>query len=139
MYKKCIISCKNSLNRENFLNLMVKSFSGGSVMRDDFRFALDAVLDNRRRMWLTVAIIAVGVASLVGIQTAVSILADEVAGSLGRAGAGLFTLQAKEDAPPISYRQAVTTCRKGHLSCAKPELFWASGGARPRLPRPSGQ
>ena len=76
-------------------------------MRDSFRFALDAVLDNRRRMLLTVAIIAVGVASLVGIQTAVSILADEVAGSLGRAGTGLFTLQAKEDAPPISYRQAV--------------------------------
>ena len=75
-------------------------------MRDYFRFALDSVLCNRRRMLLTVAIIAVGVASLVGIQTAVSILADEVAGSLGRAGAGRFTLQAKEDAPPISYRQA---------------------------------
>ena len=74
-------------------------------MRDDFRFALDSVLANRRRMWLTVAIIAVGVASLVGIQTAVSILADEVAGSLGRAGAGRFTLQAKEDAPPITLRQ----------------------------------
>lgn len=75
-------------------------------MRDDFRFALDSVLVNRRRMLLTVAIIAVGVASLVGIQTAVSILADEVAGSLGRAGAGFFTLQAKKEAPPISYRQA---------------------------------
>ena len=75
-------------------------------MRDVFRFALDSVLANRRRMWLTVAIIAVGVASLVGIQTAVSILADEVAGSLGRAGAGRFTLQAREDAPPITLRQA---------------------------------
>lgn len=75
-------------------------------MRDDFRFALDSVLVNRRRMLLTVAIIAVGVASLVGIQTAVSILADEVAGSLGRAGAGFVTLQAKKEAPPISYRQA---------------------------------
>lgn len=75
-------------------------------MRDVFRFALDSVLANRRRMWLTVAIIAVGVASLVGIQTAVSILADEVAGSLGRAGAGRFTLQAVDDAPPITLRQA---------------------------------
>ena len=75
-------------------------------MRDVFRFALDSVLANRRRMWLTVAIIAVGVASLVGIQTAVSILADEVAGSLGRAGAGRFTLQARDDAPPITLRQA---------------------------------
>lgn len=75
-------------------------------MRDDFRFALDSVLVNRRRMLLTVAIIAVGVASLVGIQTAVSILADEVAGSLGRAGAGRFTLQARDDASPITLRQA---------------------------------
>ncbi len=75
-------------------------------MRDVFRFALDSVLANRRRMWLTVAIIAVGVASLVGIQTAVSILADEVAGSLGRAGAGRFTLQARDDASPITLRQA---------------------------------
>ena len=79
-------------------------------MRDDFRFALDLLLASRRRMLLTVAIIAVGVASLVGIQTAVSILADEVAGSLGRAGAGLFTLRAREDAPPISYRQAMAFC-----------------------------
>ena len=51
-------------------------------MRDEIRFALDSLLVNRRRMVLTVAIIAVGVASLVGIQTAVSILADEVAGAL---------------------------------------------------------
>ena len=36
-------------------------------MRDEIRFALDSLLVNRRRMVLTVAIIAVGVASLVGI------------------------------------------------------------------------
>lgn len=75
-------------------------------MRDSFLFALDSVWINRRRTLLTVAIIAVGVASLVGIQTAVSILAEEVAGSLGRAGAGLFTLQAKDEAAPISFREA---------------------------------
>lgn len=79
-------------------------------MRDYFRFALDSVLVNRRRSLLTVAIIAVGVASLVGIQTALAILSDEVAGSLGRAGAGLFTVQAKDDAPPIGFRQAAAFC-----------------------------
>jgi len=84
-------------------------------MRDEIRFALDSLLVNRRRMVLTVAIIAVGVASLVGIQTAVSILADEVAGSLGRAGAGLFTLQAQKEAPPISYRQAKSFCDMFHF------------------------
>ena len=75
-------------------------------MRDVFRFALDAVLANRRRARLTVAIIAVGVASLVGIQTAVAVLADRVVGSFGKLGAGLFTIQPKEDAPPITLRQA---------------------------------
>lgn len=75
-------------------------------MRDFFRFALDAVLANRRRARLTVAIIAVGVASLVGIQTAVAVLADRVVGSFGKLGAGLFTIQPKEDAPPITVREA---------------------------------
>ena len=42
-------------------------------MRDFFRFALDSLSTNRRRVLLTVAIIAVGVASLVGIETAVGV------------------------------------------------------------------
>ena len=76
-------------------------------MRDDFHFAIDAVLTNRRRALLTVAIIAVGVASLVGIQTTVGVLADRVAGSFDKLGASLFTIQPKDDAPPVGYRQAV--------------------------------
>ena len=84
-------------------------------MRDFFRFALDAVLANRRRARLTVAIIAVGVASLVGIQTAVAVLADRVVGSFGKLGAGLFTIQPKEDAPPITVREAGSVL-PGHLS-----------------------
>ncbi|MBQ1679880.1 MAG: ABC transporter permease [Bacteroidales bacterium] len=75
------------------------------MMRDYFRFALDSVLCNRRRVLLTVAIIAVGVASLVGIQTAVAVLAGRVAGSFGKLGASLFTIQAKDDAPPITLKQ----------------------------------
>ena len=74
-------------------------------MRDEIRFALDSLLVNRRRMVLTVAIIAVGVASLVGIQTAVAVLAGRVAGSFGKLGASLFTIQAKDDAPPITLKQ----------------------------------
>ncbi|MBQ2598668.1 MAG: ABC transporter permease [Bacteroidales bacterium] len=102
------------------------------MMRDEIRFALDSLLVNRRRMVLTVAIIAVGVASLVGIQTAVSILADEVAGSLGRAGAGLFTLQAQKEAPPISYRQAKSFCEMSRAasvwSVVKKQAQLRSGG-----------
>jgi putative ABC transport system permease protein len=88
-------------------------------MRDYFRFALDSVLCNRRRVLLTVAIIAVGVASLVGIQTAVAVLAGRIAGSFGKLGASLFTIQAKDDAPPITLRQAqdfVMPGSTGHLA-----------------------
>lgn len=75
-------------------------------MRDVFRFALDAVLSNRRRVLLTVAVIAVGVASLVGIQTAVAVLSARIAGTFDRAGTSLFTIQAEDDAPPVTLRQA---------------------------------
>ena len=75
-------------------------------MRDFFRFALDSLSTNRRRVLLTVAIIAVGVASLVGIETAVGVLTDRVAGSFDRLGAGLFTIRPKEDASPLDTRQA---------------------------------
>lgn len=75
-------------------------------MRDVFRFALDSFSYNRRRVLLTVAIIAVGVASLVGIETAVAVLTDKVVGSFDKMGAGLFSIRPKEDAPPIGGRQA---------------------------------
>ena len=75
-------------------------------MRDYFLFALDSLSTNRRRVLLTVAIIAVGVASLVGIETAVGVLTDRVIGSFDKMGAGLFTIRPKDDAPPIDGRQA---------------------------------
>ena len=75
-------------------------------MRDFFRIALDSLSTNRRRVLLTVAIIAVGVASLVGIETAVGVLTDRVVGSFDRLGAGLFTIRPKEEAPPVDGRQA---------------------------------
>ena len=79
-------------------------------MRDSFRFALDAVSSNRRRFLLTVAIIAVGVASLVGIETAVDVLTRHVVGSFDKLGAGLITIRAKDDAPPLTARQAMAFC-----------------------------
>lgn len=75
-------------------------------MRDFFRSALDAFSTNRRRFLLTVAMLAVGVASLVGIETAVDVLAREVVGSFDKLGAATLLLRPKPDAPPISARQA---------------------------------
>jgi len=76
-------------------------------MRDVFRFALDSFSTNRRRVSLTMAIIAVGVASLVGIETAVDVLTDRVVGSFDKMGAALFSFRPKEEASPIDGRQAL--------------------------------
>ncbi len=76
-------------------------------MRDSFLFAWDSLSANRRRVRITVAIIAVGVASLVGVETAVDVLTDRVAGSFDKLGAGLLTIRSKDDAPPVDSRQAV--------------------------------
>ena len=75
-------------------------------MRDVFRSALDAFSTNRRRFLLTVAMLAIGVTSLVGIETAVDVLAREVVGSFDKLGAATLLLRPKPDAPPISARQA---------------------------------
>ena len=75
-------------------------------MRDVFRSALDAFSTNRRRFLLTVAMLAIGVASLVGIETAVDVLAREVVGSFDKLGATTLLLRPKPHAPPISARQA---------------------------------
>jgi len=75
-------------------------------MRDVFRSALDAFSTNRRRFLLTVAMLAIGVASLVGIETAVDVLAREVVGSFDKLGAATLLLRPRSDAPPISARQA---------------------------------
>ncbi|MBQ6072676.1 MAG: ABC transporter permease [Bacteroidales bacterium] len=75
-------------------------------MRDSFRFIFESVWSNRRRAVLTVAMIAIGISSLVGIQTAVEILSEKVAGTFERGGAGRFTLQPKEDSPPLTLHQA---------------------------------
>ena len=79
-------------------------------MRDVFRSALHAVLLNRRRFLLTVAMLAIGVASLVGIETAVDVLAREVVGSFDKLGAATLLLRPKADAPPIDARQAISFC-----------------------------
>ena len=75
-------------------------------MSDYFRFILDSVFSNRRRALITVAIIAVGVSALVGIQTALDVMADRVAGSFSRMGTGLCTIRPKAGATPLTRQQA---------------------------------
>lgn len=72
----------------------------------NFEIALRALATNRVRTSLTVAIIAVGIMSLVSIQTALEIMTDKVVGSYSRMGAAMFTVSSKEECSPISLREA---------------------------------
>lgn len=75
-------------------------------MRDILETALDAIRINRLRSILTILIIAVGITSLVGIQTAIEVLSREVSDSFGRMGAAKITITAAEKAPPLTVSQA---------------------------------
>ena len=69
-------------------------------MSDILETALDAIRTNRLRSILTILIITVGITSLVGIQTAIEILSNELNDSFGRMGAARMEITAAEKAPP---------------------------------------
>ena len=103
-------------------------------MSDYFRFILDSVFSNRRRALITVAIIAVGVSALVGIQTALDVMADRVAGSFIRMGTGLCSIRPKVGATPLTRQQAeafrdVWCSGKGVAEAA----VWAEGADAVRV------
>lgn len=75
-------------------------------MRDFLETALDAIRTNKLRSVLTILIIAVGITSLVGIQTAIEVLSRELSDSFSRMGAARLTVTAAEKAPPLTVRQA---------------------------------
>lgn len=97
-------------------------------MSDYFRFILDSVFSNRRRAVITVAMIAVGVSALVGIQTALDVMADRVAGSFNRMGTGLCSVRQKEDAAPLTRQQAAAFCAAWRASAGVEAAVWAEGG-----------
>lgn len=97
-------------------------------MSDYFRFILDSVFSNRRRAVITVVMIAVGVSALVGIQTALDVMADRVAGSFNRMGTGLCSVRQKEDAAPLTRQQAAAFCAAWRASAGVEAAVWAEGG-----------
>lgn len=74
------------------------------VMRE-FHMAFDALRSNKLRFILTVSIIAVGITSIVGIQTAIDVLSQQIGGAFGKMGADTFTLRSS---PPAE--DEVRTC-----------------------------
>lgn len=66
-------------------------------MKGFFNMAIDSLLDNRLRSTLTILIIAIGITSLVSIQTAIEGLSRTVERSFGRMGAHCFTISSLEE------------------------------------------
>lgn len=62
------------------------------LQRENFNVALKSVSGNKLRSFLTIAIIAIGIMSLVGIQTAVQALTKQVSDSFSRMGASSFSI-----------------------------------------------
>ncbi|MCI2082619.1 MAG: ABC transporter permease [Bacteroidales bacterium] len=62
------------------------------LQRENFNVALQSVSGNRLRSILTIAIIAIGIISLVGIQTAVEALSNQIAESFSKMGTTSFSI-----------------------------------------------
>jgi len=75
-------------------------------MNENIRTAIRALESNRLRSILTISIIATGIMSIVGIQTAIAILTETVVGSFEKMGAGMFTMQGKQGEATITLREA---------------------------------
>ncbi len=74
---------------------MKMRFGLSPLFRENFSVSSDAVKNNRLRSSLTVAIIATGITSLVGIMTAIDALKNSLNDSFGKMGANSFYITAK--------------------------------------------
>lgn len=81
-------------------------------MGEELIQAVKSLSCNRRRSFLTVSMMAVGVMSIVGIETAVDILAERVAGSFSRMGSDLLTIAPEEGGAPLSFGEAAAFARE---------------------------
>lgn len=73
---------------------------------NDIGTALRSLKGSRLRTRLTVAIMAVGVMSIVGIQTALDIMTEKIAGSFEGMGAWALTISSCEGNRPLSEKEA---------------------------------
>lgn len=79
-------------------------------MNGSFGSAAESIKGNRLRSFLTMAIIAVGIMSLTGIQTAIEVFSGELSGSFSQFGASTLTITGKEDFTAISLDEALLFC-----------------------------
>lgn len=69
-------------------------FGISPLFRENLQVSIGAVRTNKLRSSLTIAIIAIGITSLVGIMTAMEAIKGSVNSSFGKLGAGSFTISA---------------------------------------------
>lgn len=96
-----------------------KVFRLSPLFRENFNVAIKSIKSNRLRSALTIAIIAIGITSLVGILTATDSLKSSVSDTFGKLGAKSFYIRSeyssttssqkkrKRNKPNISYSQAM--------------------------------
>ena len=65
----------------------------GTFFRENIRLSFASILSNRLRSILTMAIIAIGIMSLVGIVTAIESIKASITESFASLGAGGFSIQ----------------------------------------------
>ncbi len=95
--------------------------------RANITLALDSLAANRLRTALTITVIAIGITSLVGIETAMDILSEEVSGSFGRMGAGSIAITSSPsgESRPITLHEAESFVAQwsGNSACLSAELL----------------
>ncbi|MBQ0005962.1 MAG: ABC transporter permease, partial [Alistipes sp.] len=98
--------------------------SSFTLFKENFKVSLNAVKANRLRSVLTIAIIATGITSLVGIMSAMQAVKDSVNSNFGKLGAGSFTISASYSATTSEQHKRIKNKRE--LSYAQIRRFMES-------------
>ncbi|MDD2594922.1 MAG: ABC transporter permease [Bacteroidales bacterium] len=77
------------------------------LFRENFNVAMNSIRNNRLRSILTITIIAIGITSLVGIQTAIEVLSNSVSESYGRMGASAFSINAEYYGQSVQHKRGI--------------------------------
>jgi len=94
------------------------------LFKENLQVSMGAVRTNRLRSILTIAIIAIGITSLVGIMSAMEAVKGSVNSSFGKLGAGSFTISASYSATTSEEHKRIKNKRE--LSYAQIRRFMES-------------
>lgn len=102
------------MERKNFFRL-------SPLFRENINVAVKSIKSNRLRSSLTIAIIAIGITSLVGILTATDSLKSSVGNTFGKLGAKSFFIRAQYSSTTSSQKKRIKN--KATISYTQAEQF----------------